>query len=72
VDYIDFTLMKAPMVMLPHWGFVCHKDDYPHCPLLFTSQSVYGAASDIFDIEKDKDSQADKILAPCNGKTTMG
>ena len=61
--------MKTPMAMLRHWGLAHNKDDYPHCPLLFTSQSVYLAASDVFDIKKDKDSQADKILAPSNGKT---
>jgi hypothetical protein len=72
VDYIDFTLMKAPIAMLRHWGLTCHKDDYPHCPLMFTSQSVYRAASDVLDIKKDKDSQAHKILSPCNGKPTMG
>ncbi len=71
-DYIDFTLMKAPMAMLRHWGLARHKDHYPHCPLMFTSQSVYCAASDVFDIEKDKDSQANKFLAPCNGKTNDG
>jgi hypothetical protein len=71
-DYIDLTLMKAPMAMLRHWGLVHHKDDYTHCPLMFTSQSVYCAASDVFDIKKDKDSQADKNLAPCNEKTNDG
>jgi hypothetical protein len=57
-NYIVFTLMKAPMAMLHHWGLARHKDDYPHCPLMFTSKSVYHAASDVFNIEKDKDSQA--------------
>jgi hypothetical protein len=71
-NYIDFTLMKAPMAMLRHWGLACHKDYYPHCPLMFTSQNhVYCATSDDFDIKKDKDSQAKK-LAPYNGKINNG
>jgi hypothetical protein len=39
---------------------------------MFTSQSVYCVASDVFDIKKNKDSQANKILTPCNGKTNNG
>ena len=72
VDYIDFTLMKAPIAMLHHWGLARHKDDYPHCPLMFTSQSVILAASDIFDIKKNKDSQANKLLSPYNENPPMG
>jgi hypothetical protein len=71
-DYIDNTLMKTPMAILGHWGLVHHKDDYPHCPLMFTSQSAYCAASDVVDVKKDKDSQAKFFLAPCNGKTNNG
>jgi hypothetical protein len=48
-DYIDYTLMKAPVAMLHHWGLARHKDDYPHCPLMFTSQRVYCVASDVFN-----------------------
>ncbi len=64
--------MKTSMAMLHHWGLARHKYDYPHCPLMFTSQSVYHAASVVFDIKKDKDSQANKNLAPCNGITNNG
>jgi hypothetical protein len=39
---------------------------------MFTSKSVYRAASDVFYIKKDKDSQAEFFLAPCNGKTNDG